>query len=80
MSDVEFDTDIQGNPRYSSPTKSGGSSVPFGQPQSIESVGMARWLIRHGVVNSDSGAKVILVGVVCVNFIAMGLILYLYVL
>jgi hypothetical protein len=41
---------------------------------------MARWLINHGIIDSDSGAKVILIGIVCVNFIAMGLILYFFVL
>lgn len=79
MSNVEFETDMDSNPRYASRSGSIGPAS-FGHGQSIGSVGMARWLINHGIIDSDSGAKVILIGIVCVNFIAMGLILYFFVL
>lgn len=71
MSNVEFDTDTDNNPLYSSRTG-------FGQNQSrsVGSVGMAHWLINHGFVNDESGAKALLVGFVCVNLIITGLVLY----
>jgi hypothetical protein len=75
MSNVEFDTDTDNNPLYSSRTGYGQN-----QSKSVGSVGMSRWLISHGLVNSESGAKAILIGIVCVNFIAMGLVLYFFVL
>jgi hypothetical protein len=81
MSNVEFDTDKDNNPRYAPRASSSvGTPLQYGQTQSIGSVGMARWLIRHGIISGDSGAKVILVGIVCLNFIAMGIILYFFVL
>jgi hypothetical protein len=75
MSNVEFDTDTDNNPLYSSRTGYGQN-----QARSVGSVGMAHWLISHGLVNSESGAKSILIGVVAVNFILMGLVLYFFVL
>jgi hypothetical protein len=75
MSNVEFDTDTDNNPLYSSRTGYGRN-----QAQSVGSVGMAHWLISHGIINSESGAKTILIGIVCINFIAMGLVLYFFVL
>ncbi len=80
MSDVEFDTDIQGNPAYGSRSGLSQSQIPRGQGQSVGSVGMARWLMRHGIIDSESGAKAVLIGIVCVNFVAMALILYFFVL
>jgi hypothetical protein len=82
MSDVEFDTD-QDNPRYRSQASSGvsfdhaGESGIYGQPQKR---GMAGWLVRHGVVSGDSGAKSILIGIVCINFIISAFIIYYFVL
>jgi len=69
MSNVEFDTDIQGNPLYSSKT---------GSNPSAGSVGMAKWLIEHGWADGSSGAQALLIGIVVVNFVIAGLILYFF--
>ncbi len=77
---VQFDEDQVGLPRRTTGQVRPGPFVAannFGQPQST---GMAGWLVRHGIMNSDSGAKVALVGVVCINFIVAGLVLYFFVL
>jgi len=50
------------------------------QVSNVSSVGMANWLIRHGLISSDSGAKVVLISFIAVNFIATALIMYFYVL
>ena len=72
MSNVEFEADNMGfnrsGSRGNSQSQSGGSGV-----------GMVRWLVRHGIIASDGGAKAILIAFIAVNFIATFLILYFYV-
>ncbi len=41
---------------------------------------MTGWLIRNGFINGESGAKVVLVSVVSINFIFAALIIYFFVL
>jgi hypothetical protein len=82
MSNVEFDSDIDNNPRYARRVPAPGA-LPnqysqYGQPQVHG--GMTGWLVRHGIVSGDSGAKTVLIGIVCINFIAMGFVLYFFVL
>lgn len=81
MSDhVQFDEDQVGVQKRSARPgmpSSMSAGPAFGQSQST---GMAGWLIRHGIMSSDSGAKFILMGIVCINFIAAGLIIYFFVL
>ena len=78
MSDVEFEADIKGNPLYKarSQMQSGMKVTQFGQPK----VGMVNWLVSHGIISSESGAKSFLIGLIMINFIATGLILYFFVL
>ena len=40
---------------------------------------MSGWLIRHGIIGSESGARVFLMGFVVFNFLLAGLIMYFYV-
>jgi hypothetical protein len=79
-SNVQFDEDQVGMPK-SSPGR--GQPMSFAASnfaQSAPPSGMSAWLIRHGIMRSDSGAKVMLGAIVCINFIAAGLILYFFVL
>ena len=69
MSNIEFESDVQNGSRLSNTSSKGKSNV-----------GMANWLVRHGIISSDSTAKGILVAFIAINFIATGLILYFYVL
>jgi hypothetical protein len=89
MSEVEFEADVQdtrGINHYSSRSGSfgagsvGASSQSDQAPGSTSNIGMVRWLVRHGIIRGDGGAKFILFGIVAINFIATGLILYFYVL
>ncbi len=80
MSNVEFDTDLDNNPRYAQQASAGAISSrngAYGHPQSR---GMAGWLVAHGIVSGDSSAKTVLIGIVCINFLAAALILYFFVL
>ena len=79
--EVQFEED-----QLSMPHRPAGQRAPtsyaaarYEQTQSTAS-GMTGWLVRHGFINSDSGAKVILGAIVCINFIAAGLIMYFLVL
>jgi hypothetical protein len=72
-SHIEFESDVQGNPLYSA---SGPGSMVSNKGPS----GMVGWLIRHGIVRSDSVGKGILIGVIVIDFAIAGLILYFYVL
>ena len=80
MSDVEFDTDIQGNPKYGSRSDWPDRQLPSAKPNPSDQSAWPGWLIRHGIINSESGAKSLLIGIVVFNFIAMGLIIYFFVL
>ena len=85
MSDVEFEADIQdanGVNHYT--PRSGiipgqGAGQYNGTPVTTTNVGMVRWLIQHGFIRGEDGARALLIGFVLVNFIATGLILYFYV-
>jgi hypothetical protein len=73
MSNIEFEADVQNNPHYGAFNKAG--MTPAGTRQ----IGMVKWLVGHGMLSSDSAAKGFLIGFVCVNFIATGLVLYFFV-
>jgi hypothetical protein len=85
MSDIEFDADIQGNPRYGNRPVNGvnitggGMGGQYVQPGASR-IGMVNWLIRHGIITGESSAKTLLIGLVVFNFVAAGLILYFFVL
>jgi hypothetical protein len=71
-SDVEFDTDIQNNPRTYPRNNLG---IPTAMTTS-QRRGMAGWLVKKGVAKDESQATSILVGVMIVNLILIALILY----
>ena len=68
MSNIEFEAD---NMDFNRQGSQKGSNKGSGGSQ----VGMANWLIKHGIISSDSGAKVILVGFIVFNFAASFVIL-----
>ncbi len=86
MSDIEFESDIDNNPRYNNRNSGAShganlmSNVYAPSSGASSNVGMANWLVRHGIISSDSGAKVFLIAIVMINFIATGFIMYFYVL
>ncbi len=49
----------------------------LGQPQVP---GMASWLMKRGIIREENQAKVVLMGIVSFNFVAMGLVLFFFVL
>ena len=67
---VQFDTDSQGIPKFTSRTVLGQAQTP----------GMVSWLIRKGIIKDESQAGGLLVGVVLFNIIVTGVVVYLYVL
>ena len=74
---VQFDEDQ--NSMGMRPRNSGFSPAPaaFGQSQVP---GMAGWLIKKGIIKTESGAKGFLVGVVFFDFIIAALVIYFFVL
>ena len=72
-SNIEFESDVQGTNKYAN----SGSGTTMSHKGSS---GMVGWLIRHGIVKSDSFGKGILIGVIVLDFVVAGLILYFYVL
>jgi hypothetical protein len=77
---VQFDMDQQGMP--SRPRSSGNSGgfaegQVFGQTQVS---GMAGWLIKKGIVNSELGARGFLFFIVIINFALTGFLVYFFVL
>ena len=77
MSDIEFEADVQNNPHYATKTP---GVVKSSTSSSGSDIGMVRWLVRHGIISSDSVAKTFLIGFIIVNFIITGFIMYFYVL
>jgi Flp pilus assembly protein TadB len=71
---VKFETDDMGFPK--GVTRA--SSDVMREQQDVP--GMARWLVKHGIISSGSTAKVALVAIVLVNFLVAGLVLYFFVL
>ncbi len=67
---VEFEQDYK-------PTTSYTSRTVFGQPQVP---GMAAWLMRKGVIKEESQAKSVLIGIMIINFVVMGFVIYKFVL
>ena len=68
MDNVEFEGDQK-------PISSFATRTPAGQP---ETLGMASWFKRHGLVSENSSGKGVLVGIVIFNFVAAALILYFF--
>ncbi|HTK33487.1 MAG TPA: hypothetical protein VL335_03005 [Candidatus Paceibacterota bacterium] len=83
MSDIEFEADFDNNPHrraQAAYTSMGGGASQMGQVQGGSHIGMVNWLIRHGIITGESSAKAFLIGLISINFIATGLILYFFVL
>ena len=75
MSNVEFENDF--NPGQA-PSQSFASSVQNAyQPQSGR--GMAGWLVRKGIIQEESQAKGILLGVVVLNIILTVFVIYYFI-
>lgn len=66
---IEFENDTHSVANFTSRTVLGQPQVP----------GMAAWLMRKGVIKEESEAKTVLLGIMCFNFIVMGLVLYFFV-
>ncbi|MEI6057554.1 MAG: hypothetical protein WCQ60_01100 [bacterium] len=79
INDVQFDEDQVGMPHtvggHAGPTSFAAANSARQAP-----TGMSAWLVRHGIMNSDSSAKVLLGIFICINFIAAGCIMYFFVL
>ncbi len=75
---VQFDEDEITRPRRAVTGNSTKNTPQF--MQSSRSGGMTAWLVRHGLITSESSAKFILLSVVFINFLAAGLIIYFFVL
>ena len=73
---IEFDTDEQGMSSVGGLSPFTSREI-FGQP---EVPGMAAWLIRKGIISTESQAKGILVGIIVIDFVIAGLVLYFFVL
>jgi hypothetical protein len=67
---VEFEQDYRPTTSYTSRTVLGQAQVP----------GMANWLLKKGVIKEESQAKGVLVGIMIINFIVMGFVVYKFVL
>lgn len=66
---VEFENDYRPTTQF----------TQQGFPGQQSGRGMAGWLVKKGIINDESQAKGILVGVVCFNFLAMAVIFYIFV-
>ncbi len=75
--DIQFDTDQQS---YSSTGASNSYYSQAGFGQQSEATGMAGWLIRKGIISNENQAKAILLGVVLLNFILAGVVIYYFIL
>ncbi|MDD5165655.1 MAG: hypothetical protein PHG25_03960 [Candidatus Pacebacteria bacterium] len=84
MSDIQFEADVDNNPRYANRAVGhgavGGPQISMSQSGGTSHIGMVNWLIRHGIIRGESGAKTLLIALIAINFIATGLILYFFVL
>ena len=80
MSNVEFDTDMQLNPRYAQQRPNSPGQMQQSSLNQPQAKGMVGWLIKHGIIDSDAGARAILFGVVIFNFLVAAFIIYFFVL
>ncbi len=84
MSDIQFEADVDNNPRYANKAAGhgtmGGPQMGVSQSAGPSHIAMVNWLIRHGIIRGESGAKSLLIALIAINFIATGLILYFFVL
>ncbi len=83
MSDgeVQFDTDQQNyspiNAAYRGSTSAATGYGGYGQSQAT---GMTGWLIRHHIISNETQGKAILFGIVFLNLILTGFVVYKYIL
>jgi hypothetical protein len=63
---IQFDTD---QVQYKSRSVLGQAQIP----------GMAAWLMKKGIIKEEAQAGGVLVGIVCMNCILIGLVLYFFV-
>jgi hypothetical protein len=77
MSDnrVEFDTDVQVRQQYAGKPGSMHVSAKGG-----DRGGLTGWLTKMGIANDERGAKVILIVIICVNFLIAAAVTYFFVL
>jgi hypothetical protein len=77
---VQFDMDNEGSYKSSSyrPSASNPRAVLGTAPSSNSASGMTRWLLNHGV-KSESGATLILLGVIATTLVLTGFVYYYFI-
>jgi hypothetical protein len=80
MSNIEFDSETDALHGYSHGANPATGAGSFGGGNTPQVRGMSGWLMRAGIAQSETGVKVILLGVVALNFIIAGCVMYFFVL